>query len=278
MKRMIACLLAACLALQMTIGFAETSRQHKIDALYTALGLPELVEILRIEGISDGSDIAARVLADRGNDKWRAVVASIYDPVFMTQELRAGFDEELRDSDLDTMLAFFTTQPGKSIVSLEISARRALLDDAVEGAARDAVAEARRDLTRRFQSVAEFIAANDLIALNVAGALDANHAFYLGLIDGGALPRNMTPDSMRQMVWAEEPMIRAKTALWLESYLFLAWQPLSDDDVATYLAFTRSAAGQELTAALGVAFDGLFSDVSRSLGLAAARFLVSQDL
>lgn len=278
MTRIVVCLLAAYMMVQPIIAFADTSVQRKIDALFVALGLPELLEIMRIEGAAHGDMIAAQVLADRGNPEWDGVVARIYDPDFMTQELRAGFDEELRDSDLDAMLAFFTTQPGKSIVSLEISARRAMLDEAIDAASKDAAAQARGKQTPRYRLISDFIAANDLVARNVAGAMNANYAFYLGLMDGGALPSSMTPDMALRQVWATEADVRASTEEWLEAFLLLALQPVSDEDLARYIAFSQSAAGRDLTAALAVAFEGLFADVSRSLGRAAARFLISREL
>lgn len=278
MSRIVVCLLAAYMMVQPIIAFADTSVQRKIDALFVALGLPELLEIMRIEGAAHGDMIAAQVLADRGNPEWDGVVARIYDPDFMTQELRAGFDEELRDSDLDAMLAFFTTQPGKSIVSLEISARRAMLDEAIDAASKDAAAQARGNQTPRYRLISDFIAANDLVARNVAGAMNANYAFYLGLMDGGALPSSMTPDMALLQVWATEADVRASTEEWLEAFLLLALQPVSDEDLARYIAFSQSAAGRDLTAALAVAFEGLFADVSRSLGRAAARFLISREL
>lgn len=278
MQRAIALILAVFLVLHASISGADTAERRKADALFAALGLPELLDIMRIEGLQHGDAIAAGIFADSGPPGWDTLVSDIYDPDFMTQEVRAAFDEELQGSDLDAMLAFLTVPPGSSIVSLEISARRALLDKAVDATSKTALAQARRDDAPRLRLIGRFIAANNLIDSNVVGALNANYAFYLGLMDGGALPRHMTPDTALQEVWAQEAEIRQSTTDWLEGYLLLAFQPLSDEELMAYLAFSQTEAGQDLTAALTIAFDGLFSDISRSLGLAAARFLISREL
>lgn len=283
MQRVIALVLAVVMAFQATVSGAQPADHDKTDALFRALGLPELLEIMRREGLSQGAVIATDMLADRDNPAWdaptwNAMVSGIYDLAFLTQEVRAGFDEDLQGADLDGMLAFFTSEPGKSIVSLEISARRALLDTAIAAANTQAAARARRDQTPRFLLVAQFIAENDLIDTVVAGVLNARYAFQIALMDGGVLPRSVTPDIARRAVWEQAPAIRQMATEWLEAYLLLAFQPLSDEDIAVYLAFSQTRAGQDLTAALTLAFDGLYSDLARAMGLATARFLISAEL
>ena len=278
MQRIINLLLAAVFAVQATVCLAGPADDQKADALFAALGMPELLQIMRIEGLEHGTDIAVQVLGDRGHPSWDGIVSTIYATEFMTQEIRAAFDEELQGCDMDAMLAFFTTEPGQTIISLEISARRAMLDPFVDATAKEAAALAWADDAPRAELIAQIITVNHLIDSNVAGALNANYAFTLGLMDGGALPSSMSPDDALAQVWAQEPEIRRNTTEWLNAYLLLAFRPLPDDALAAYLEFSRSEPGRDLNNALSVAFEGLFSDISRALGLASARFITSEEL
>jgi hypothetical protein len=218
------------------------------------------------------------MLPDGGGADWRDAVAAIYDLETMEEEVRGAFAEAIVDADLDTMLDFFTSERGAQIIGLEISARRAMLDEGVEEASREAAALQIMEETPRYEAVSAFIETNDLIENNVVGALNSSYAFYMGLIDGGVMPPGVTADTALQDVWAQEPDIRDNTTEWVYAFLLMAYEPLSDDDLAAYQAFSETAAGEALNSALFMAFDGMFEDISRALGLAASRFMVTQEL
>ncbi len=250
----------------------------QIDALYDALGLPAIIEIMREEGVAYGDELGTEMLPGGVSADWRAAVSMIYDLETMNEEVRGAFGEAIADDDLDLMLDFFTSDRGANIVALEISARRALLDKEVEEASKEAAALQIMDETPRYLAVKEIVETNDLIESNVVGALNSSYAFYMGLIDGGVMPPGVTADTALQDVWTQEPEIRANTTEWVYSFLLLAYQPLSDDDLAAYQAFMQTEAGQDLNDALFLSFDGMFEDISRALGLASSRFMVTQEL
>lgn len=256
--------------------FAQT--QDKTAKLIAALRMPEILAVMRQEGLAYGDQIAADMFPGRDTARWSALVSEIYDVDVMYEEVVAAMVEELDGDDVDRMIAFYTTEPGQTIVALEVSAREALLDDAVDAASKEDAAVAAADETSRFQLVQEFVETNDLVEANVVGALNANYAFFMGLMDGGAMPADMTPDMALQDVWAQEPQIRQSTEEWLYAYLLMAYHPLSDDDMETLIAFSQTEAGQDLNNALMVAFNGMFDDISRALGLASSRMMTSQDL
>ncbi|MFG5382050.1 DUF2059 domain-containing protein [Yoonia sp. R2-816] len=270
--------LAATLALAGLPAFAQDTGTEKTDALFEALGLPQMLEVMRAEGLEYGDTIAQDMLPGGQSARWDALVSDIYDVDMMQEEVRAIFGEELEGDDLDAMLAFYTTEPGQTIINLEVSAREALLDDAVEEASKDSAAIAAMDETPRFQMIEAFVDANDLIETNVVGALNSNYAFYMGLIDGGAMPEGVTAELALQDVWAQEDEIRSDTAEWVYSFLLMAYQPLSDEELQAYIAFSETEAGQDLNAALFTAFNGMFDDISRALGLGVSRFMISQEL
>lgn len=258
--------------------FAQTADEATIDALFDALGMPQMIEIMREEGVAYGETLGQDMLPGGPTDQWRDAVSMIYDPDMMHEEVRGAFGEALDGDDVDAMLAFFTSDIGVKAVGLEVSARRALLDEAVEQASIEASTLQIMDETPRYLQVKEFIEASDLIEQNVVGSLNSSYAFYTGLIDGGAMPAGVTSETALQDVWAQEDDIRAETTEWVYSFLLMAYQPLSDDELQAYLDFTQTEAGEDMTGALFVAFNGMFDDISRALGLASSRFMITQEL
>ncbi|WP_342075692.1 DUF2059 domain-containing protein [Yoonia sp. SS1-5] len=275
-------LTAISVAISMAVGagaaFAQQSHAEKTDALFAVLGLDDILSIMRTEGLAYGETIAADMFPGNGGPQWNAMVSQIYDEQMMFEEVRGALGEELEGDDIDAMLAFFSTPLGEKIIGLEVSARRALLDDAVEAASKDSAAIAMADETDAYLRVKEFVTVNDLIETNVVGALNSNYAFYMGLMDGGAMPESMTPDTALNDIWSQEDQIRADTTEWIYSFLLMAYQPLTADELRAYTKFSQTEAGKDMNAALFVAFNGMFDDISRSLGLAASRFLISQEL
>ena len=264
--------------LMTTPVIAQSSDAAKLDALFDALAMSEIVDIMREEGLVYGASIADDMLPGGPSQAWMDAVELIYDPQMMLEDVRGAFDEALEGDDLDAMLAFYTSQPGTTIIDLEVSARRAMLDEEIARVSTEAAALEILDETPRYQMVRDFIAVNDLIEGNVVGSLNASYAFYVGLIDGGVMPGGITPETALQDVWSQEEDIRDSTTEWLYSFLLLAYQPLSDEDLSTYIAFSQTDAGQDLTGALFASFNDMFNDISGALGLATSRFLVSQEL
>ena len=247
-------------------------------ALFEALGLPEMIEIMREEGLDYGRDIGTDLLGEADDPQWAALVSEIYNADRMRSAVAEELAAELEGADTQPMLDFFKSELGETIIGLEVSARRALLDEAVEEASKEAAAIAMADETPRHAQVERFVAANELVETNVVGAMNSNYAFYIGMMDGGAFPQELTEDQILADVWSQEPEIRANTTEWVYSFLLMAYQPLSDDELEAYIAFSESEAGQALNSALFGAFDGLFEDISRQLGFASAQFMGQEEI
>jgi len=248
------------------------------DALFQAMQLPAIIAIMREEGLASGGELADQMFPGGAPSDWATAVSTIYDADRMTAEVQAALDVALDGQDIAPMLAFFTAEPGASIVTLEVAARRALLDDAVEQAAKEVAAVAMADATARFQLVSRFATANDLVETNVIAAMNSNIAYYMGLMQGGALGGAMTEDQVLTDVYGQEAEIRATTTEWVFSFLMLAYDPVSDADLEAYVAFSESPAGQVLNRGLFNAFDRTFQDISRALGLATAQYMITQEL
>lgn len=257
---------------------SANAASEDVTALFEAMNMPEMIAIMREEGLEYGAQIAEDLFPDRISATWPDTVAGIYDYDTMRGGLETQFGAALGDTDIDTLIAFFETDTGQSVVELEVAARRALMDEDLEEASKEAAAAAIAAETPRFGLVEAFVDANDLVETNVVGAMNANYAFYLGLLDGGAFPQELTEEQILTDVWNQEPEIRKNTYEWIYSYLLLAYQPLSDEELQTYIDFSSSSEGQALNTALFVAFDEMFEGISRALGLASSEFMSGQDL
>ena len=250
-----------------------------VSRIVSAMQITPMLEVMQQEGIAYGEDLAVDMLGGP-SDRWSAIVAAIYDRQAMEAAFTERFAAELAavPDDLGAIEAFFVSEQGQRIVTLEIEARRALLDDAVEEAAKVLMQDMVADNDPRFAMLQDFVAAGDLEEQNVVGAMNANFAFMQGMAAAGGPAAQMTEDDMLADVWGREGEVRASTREWLYSYFALAYQPLDDGDLSAYTAFWKSDAGKRANAALFAAFDMVFVDISRALGHAAAVQIQGDDI
>lgn len=253
--------------------------EASVDRLGEVLQLDALFQVLREEGLGHGEALEADMFPAGGGAEWDAALSRIYD----VARLRAGFAAALEQSlradpeAVAEITAFFASDLGQRILSLEIEARRAFLDTASEEAAQVAADNAAAERAPRVDQLRRMIEAADLLEMNVAGALSGNLAFMTGMASTGAYGA-MPKDQILSDVWAQEDQIRADTSSWLYSYLGLAYHPLTEAEMESYIAFWESLAGQRLNAALFVAFDTVFREVSLELGKAAGTAMQGRDI
>lgn len=250
----------------------------RVEVVFEALALPELLGIMHEEGLGYGADLQADLLLGRGGATWSAVVAAIYDPARMEAMVRERLAVELDPAAIAPILDFFGAETGRAIVAQEVAARRALLDEDAEAAAHDLWLTLEAENGPRWQLLTEFAETNDLVEMNVAGAMTANYAFYRGLAEGGAFGGDLAEDQILTDVWSREQEIREDTVDWVFSFTSLAYAALSDEELRAYVEFGASGAGQALNAALFAAFNDMFTTISRDLGRGAARVLAGQDI
>lgn len=268
----------ATIATAVTFAMPAAAQDRDLDQLFDLLMLPEIIEIMREEGVSYGDTIGQDLFGGDPSADWDNTVAQIYDIDVMIGVVREDFEISLADVDLAPMIAFFGSDQGQTIVGLEVSARRALLDDAVEEASKDAAAIAIADEDERLMLVQEFVETNNLIETNVEGALNSNLAFFNGLLDGNAFDGALSEEQILSDVWSQEGDIRESTTEWIYSFLFMAYQPLNDADLQAYIAFSETQSGAQINRAMFESFDRLFVGISRSLGRAAAKEMTTQEL
>lgn len=253
-------------------------QQQNIDTLFELLMLRDTLEVMRTEGMSYGTAIGTDLFAGTPTPDWDAKVAAIYDLDSMIATVHEDFAASLDGADLEPIIAFFGSARGQMIVGLEVSARAALLDEAVEDASVEMANAALAEDAPRMGLVQDFVEVNNLIETNVAAALNSNLAFYDGLIAGQAFGGALSQDDILADVWAQEPDIRDTTTEWIQSFLFMAYQPLEDADLEAYIAFSHTEAGAVINRAMFESFERLFNGISRALGRAAAFEMTSQEL
>jgi len=263
--------LTLCLALA-----APAAAQDAADRLLDLVGMPRMIEVMQEEGLDYGADLAADMLPGGTSGGWSSTVARIYDRSLMEQTVRQGFDAEIGDTDLAPLVAFFDSAEGRRIVELEVSARRAMMEDSVEDAARADYLQRVGEGDDRLALVERFVDANDLIEANVVGALNSNYSFYRGLVQGGAL--EMSEAEMLDDVWSQEDETRGDTREWLYGFLLLAYGPLEDAALEAYVALSMTPEGRAMNRALFAGFDRMYAEISYALGLAVAREMQSEEL
>ncbi|ARO14907.1 hypothetical protein BVG79_01563 [Ketogulonicigenium robustum] len=265
---------AAALSCAASGALADVDRE-KADALFNALLLPQITDLMSREGIEFGLSLAPNMTGGAASDTWRQAVEAIHDPEWMQAEARSEWYVALEGVDIDPILAFATGEPAHSLLQMEVSAREAMLDDDLrETAIEFAAVEMARE-TPRATLIAQLMAANDLLEGNVASGLNANLAFYNGMAESEG---DMPTDAVLAEVLGRADDMRASTAEWLYAFLLLAYTPASDADIEGMITFAGTPAGKTLSRVSGVAFDPMIEQISHNLGRAAARLLVSEEL
>ncbi|MDJ1008669.1 MAG: DUF2059 domain-containing protein [Paracoccaceae bacterium] len=263
------------LALMLSVS---SLRASDVRDLYEAMRLGDILHIMREEGLAYGEDLRSEMFPDQAAMGWPRVIDNIYALDRMEAEFVGPFEEAVGDTDLEPLIAFFNSERGQEIVEFEVTARRALLDEAVEATAKQIWEDLQGELDPRQDLIERFVDANDLIEANVAGAMNSSLAFYEGLATADSFDGAWTLDRILSTVWEQEAEIRADTRDWIYPYLTLAFEPLGAEDIEAYIALSESAEGQALNAALFSAFDVLFVNISRDIGEAAALYLQGQDI
>jgi hypothetical protein len=242
--------------------------------LFVDMGLYAVFEVMSAEGLAGAVDLEADMFPSGGGSAWRAVTADIYAADRMIARFEAALPEApLPPEALAELRAFYDTDLGARVAAGEVAARRAFLDPAIEESATELARERAAEGSPRSAQLRQFIAANDLIAHNVSGALNSNLAFLRGLSEGGAWASEMPEDLMLAEVWGQEAQIRTDLTDWLFAYQTLAYEGLTDDEFQAYIDMTMTDAGQALNAVLFAGFAEVFEAISYDLGRAAARFM-----
>ena len=272
--------LVAPLSIAVTFSLTNISfaQQSSASALFDVMKLGKIISVMREEGLAYGASLGDEMMPGRSIPEWPSEVARVYDQDKMIDGMRDTFVATLGDRDMGPLVVFFESDLGQDIVELEYSARVAFLDEAIEEGAIAQYQDREVEDDPMLAAVKSFVATNDYVEANVAGALNSNFAFYTGMIDGGALSSRMSESDILADVWAQEPEIRANTEEWLYSYLLMAYQPLGVEGVNAYEQIMATAEGRAMNAALFESFDQMYVAISRELGQSVAGYMLAEEL
>ena len=257
-------------------GLAQTAPE--LRTLLEDMGLYAILEVMAAEGVAGGPQMEDDMFPGRGGAAWAAVVAGIYSADRMARDFEVALPlDRLPPEVVAELQAFYDTDLGQRVAAGELAARQSFLEPGVEDTAGELARERAAEGHPRIALLTDFIAANDLVELNVSGALNSNFAFYRGLSDGGAFATPMPEDLMLTEVWGQEAEIRTDLTDWLYAYQTLAYDDLTDAEMQAYIDVTMTPAGQALNAALFAGFADLFDSISYDLGVAAAHFIAGEE-
>ncbi|KIC44375.1 50S ribosomal protein L21 [Ruegeria sp. ANG-S4] len=254
---------------------APVIANEKVNRLMSAMQVQDVMEIMGKEGRAQGDELNRTVLNGMGGTFFRTQIEDIYDPVWMQDQMTATIGENMDDGQLEQAALFFESDLGQTIVSLENSARSALMDDAIDEMARDAYRQFDRD-TSFFKLIDEYVHVNDLVEQNVQGSLSADFNFYLGMSSGQATP--VDGDALLSHLLTQKSEVTEETETWIYSFLLMAYQPLSEAQMRENIAFSRTDTGRALNEALFLGFDDMIDAISYRLGEAVAHAMNASDL
>jgi len=112
--------------------------------------------------------------------------------------------------------------------------------------------------------------------MNMTGAFSAQYAFLSELAELEEM--RLTHDDILALLLESEGEMRQEILDWLMGFSYMAYKPLNDDDLTTYLGFLRSSDGKVLNAALFDIFNELSVQTSSALARAIVSFRKARDL
>lgn len=254
--------------------------EGRLQLLSQSLYIEQMFEIIHEEGIAHGKEIDAQLLGGNGGPSWQQTVSRIYEPKHLVQNFQQSFEKEvgLTGADPEPMVDFYQSELGQKVAQLELSARRAFLDDSIRRTADEKLDRALLEQDPRLQKIKDFVDENQLVEMNVVTALNGNLAFLRAMAASAGVAGRMTEAEMLSEVGRQEADIRQGTERWILNFSLMAYAPLSDQELKDYLVFSKSAAGSALNRALFAAFDSTFTDVSDALGRSVGAWMQGTDL
>ncbi len=234
------------------------------DSLYDALHLQRIIKILHDEGIKDAFESGRLYLGqDYDAVSFEKALNKIYSIEMMDDFMRNGLVEMLPKEKAEVALRFFSQGLGAQAALLETSARSAISNDEVEAAAVQMAKDAKSGNTARYSMLERNIKDLELVELNMTGAFSAQYAFFTNLSALDDMP--LSNDDIVALLLESEEEMRQDIVDWLMGFTHMAYRPLSDDELKTYLNFLSSDVGKILNKTLFYIYNELSIQTSGDL-------------
>lgn len=251
-----------------------------LQAINALTHLPETLDLIRQEGIQQGKDLGSDLFGDSEDPNWLSALDRVYDTGQMTGLYNAALRQVLaQDPSLSNNIRpFLDSDLGQRVITLELEARRTTMDKVAMQAAREVFVELEKTDKFRRAQIERLVVAGDLIEANVMAGLNGNLTFYKAMAAVGTPGTPKDEAELLAQVWSQEADIRASVEEFLYPIMALAYAPLNEDELQSYVDFSESPAGTRFNDALSKAFDPLMIELSRKLGTEAGKLLSGQML
>ena len=270
-------LIMACTYLWISCCLGAQAQTAVYDQLYSALRLDEIVQIIKTEGIHEANTTAEIYLKSKGQTgTFRKDIEKLYDRTNISTFLLDGVANRLTEDDAQSALAFYSGSLGAKIAQLEASARLAISDDAVESVAIEIAKAAGSKDHQRYKTLTKNIEDLELVEHNMKGAFASQYGFLTELSQADDI--DLSQDQILSMLSANEQKLRGEISAWLIGYSYMAYQPLSDEELDAYLDFLTSKPGKALHKALFDVFNALSVETASALGVLIAATREARDL
>ncbi|WP_376873275.1 hypothetical protein [Albirhodobacter sp. R86504] len=247
-------------------------------ALAEAIRIDDLIAVLVEEELLFGDDLRSDMLPELDPQRWRRLMSGPIDAVQLTPVFLDALNGALPTApdDLAPLVAVARAPVMAKAIDFELKARQLLLDIDVEDAAFERADAARG--SKRYEALADYVAALDLVELSVSGSLNSNLTLYRAMRDGGAFPFDVTEEDMVSDVASEADALRQDIGEWIMAYLYMAYTPLSDAEFSQLVELGTSQAGRDLFRAVDQGYEAVFTHNSKALGGLVAARLAGEDL
>ena len=214
------------------------------------------------QGITQ-SDNEVRRLNDEQLQRLRDAARASYGPERLRAAMRAELAASLPPSETEQALQFLATDLGKRVTALEEAAASPENSDHIETIAADAAAAlepARKQLIDRMIKATRLAEVAASIVINQQMGVMRGFAVYAGNADDGS-----KDDETARLNRYREQMI-ALLGPRMTAHSAVIYGPLTDEDLAQYVAFLESPAGVRMSNAVGVALDKVLGAAAFELG------------
>jgi hypothetical protein len=255
---------------------ASVAQSPSASELYDALHMDILVDVIVSEGRDQVRDAAEIYLTGRAAETYITENMALYVPNKIRRQLIDGLSMGLSADDLAVAVAFFKTETGAYAAKLEASARQAISDQGVEDHAKAMASDAVARGVERIDILEAAIADMELVEMNLAGAMTAQYQFLMPLSDVKDL--GLDQAAVLTMIQEGQDALSQSILEWLVAFLYMAYAPLDDEQLSTYLTYQTSPNGASLNKVLFDVFNAIDRDMSAAMGVSLAQSLQSKEI
>jgi hypothetical protein len=254
---------------------ATAAQAADVQELYDALRLDGIADIIHQEGIEQIDVYAENYVGPRSASQF----AQQAQEIFARDDIQSTLMNGLETLDPDHMAAaldYFTSAQGALFAELETTARVAISDDEVEEQAKAMAAQARDSDRARIALLERSIEVLEMVEFNIQAAQESQYSFLIELAQAEVI--DFSQGEILALIAEDQGELTEMVQEWLLAFTYMAYSPVSDDELQGYIDFQSSDPGQALNQALFDAFRVMDVEQSQKMGRLVASFMAAQEL